>query len=117
LGDGEIGRENYAGPGAGTLGGRRVGEGLGIVVVEFVTFKERDDARCGVRMGHGRIGEGGIAGADLELSGGDGGEQHEQGYERGGEFRTLGSGHWSLQMADARSRKVRCGPHGEKPRW
>ena len=44
---------------------------------------------------HGRIGEGGVARADLEiLSAGDGGKQHEQREKRGDEFRNGGSGHW-----------------------
>jgi len=53
-----------------------------------------------VRAWHGRIGEGGVAGADLEiLSGGDGGKQHEYRDESGGEFRNGESGHWEPQKS------------------
>src|SRR4029077_2389120 len=76
--DGEIGLGNDLGPGTGTGGGRRVGEALGIEVGENESLIESNFAGCRVRARHGRVGEGGVGGADLEiLSGGDGGEQHE----------------------------------------
>jgi len=84
-------------------------------VGELESFIERDYAGCRVRARHRRVGEGGIAGADLELSGGDGGEQHEQRNERDSELRELGSGHWDLQSVGTTSCRVRRDLCGEKP--
>ena len=77
-GDGEVDLENNFGPGAGTIGGRRVGEALGIKVVELESFIELDFAGSGFGARHGWIGGGGVAGPDLEmLSGGKDGKHHE----------------------------------------
>ena len=73
FGDGEVDFQDDFGPGAGTVGGRGVGEALGIEIVEFVLAEKIDFTGRGVRTRHGRIGEGGIAGTDLELRGGDSG--------------------------------------------
>jgi hypothetical protein len=73
--DGEVGLENDFGPGAGTGGGWRVGETFRIEVCKNESLVECDYAGCGFRTRHIRIGEGGIAGTNFKLSGGDGGEQ------------------------------------------
>jgi len=94
FGDGEVDFENDCGPGPRTSGGRRVVETLGIEVVELESAIELDLAGRRFRTRYRGIGEGGVAGTDLEmLSDGDGGEHDEQRSEQGGEFRKLGRGH------------------------
>lgn len=85
FGDGEVGFENHFCPGARTSGGRRVRKILGSEVVELELAVERDFAGCRLRAGHGRVGEGGVAGADSEFGGNAGREYdgREKDEERG----------------------------------
>ena len=59
--------------GPGQSAGGRIGKALWIEVVECELVIKIDLTGRSVRTLHGRIGEGGIAGADLELRGGNGG--------------------------------------------
>ena len=113
-GNGEIGLQNDGGPGTGTIGGRGVGEALGSVNVEFESAKELHRAGGGIRMRHGWIGGGGVAGAD-GLGGGEGGKEYEQHGKRDGEFRERG-GHCGL-LVRCRHLQDRNGLRGEKPLW
>lgn len=70
--DREVGGENDGSPRAGTSCGRRVGETLGVEIIKDESLKEDDGARRGRRVRNGRIGGGGIAGSNLQLSSGDG---------------------------------------------